>query len=69
MLYMDLQTDNLLQERRAISHVISKPIVLNESIHNDGLTELKSHICHLRELNGRLKYMMAEIHSLITDTL
>ena len=66
---MDLQTNNLLQERRSVSRVIAKPIILNKSIHNEGLAELKGHICYLRELNGRLKYMITEIHSLITNTL
>ena len=66
---MDIQTNDLLKKRRAISRVIAKPIMLNKSVHSDGLAELKGHICYLRELNGRLKYMITEIHSLITNTL
>lgn len=42
----------------------TEPVIFHES---DGLKQLKSHITHLEELNRRLKYMMKEIHSLITN--
>ncbi len=65
---MNLQTNNALQEQKP-SHFSHKTIQWNNSFytHNDGLSELRNSIDRLEDLNGRLKYMMTEIHSLITN--
>ena len=65
---MDIQMNNLLQKNLSPTYS-ARTTSLNDTLNNDGLTELRSHICHLEELNGRLKYMMAEIRFLVTDAL
>ncbi len=63
-----VQMNNLLQNN--LSSIYStRTTSLNETFNHDGLTELRNHICHLEELNERLKYMMTEIRFLVTDSL
>ena len=63
---MDIQVNNHTNLSSAYN---KKPVSFNSPFDNNGLAELRSHICHLEELNERLKYMMSEIRFLITNTL
>ena len=65
---MDTQMNNLLHKNLSSTYN-KRPISLENAFDNDGLIELKDHICHLEELNERLKYMMTEIRFLVTNTL
>ena len=65
---MDVQINSLLQKNLSSAYN-KRPASLNNTLDSDGLTELKGHICRLEELNERLKYMMAEIRFLVTNTL
>lgn len=65
---MATQMNNLLHKNSSSTHN-KRPISLKNAFDNDGLIELKDHICRLEELNERLKYMMTEIRFLVTNTL
>ena len=63
---INLSTNHLLQKRITKADIMSS--LKQTMFKNDELTELRQHISHLKELNGRLQYMMTEIHSLVTNT-
>ena len=66
---MNIQVNNLTKINSSSSYKRKNPVSFNNLFDNDSLTELRGHICHLEELNERLKYMMTEIRFLIKNTL
>lgn len=62
--FKNLPPHSLLQESLAPVNKLS--FNHTDSLHDKGLIELKGHIHYLKELNGRLKLIISEIHSLIT---